>query len=186
MESEKAYWNHEVSKILGIGDSTLRKWCIELEKNGYVFLKGHKESRAFTQHDLNAVTYFKDLTKVKKHTMKQAAVLVVERYKDREERDRTTPVLVEESQPVQVLHESISRLVSELEMQRKQNLEMARIIERATELIEKQGGTIEQLQEDKQVLLETVERSTNVLGSLEESKKKTMSERFKSFFGKSV
>lgn len=185
MESEKAYWNHEIAKLLGIGESTLRKWCIELEKNGYTFLKGTKDSRAFTQHDLNAITTFKNLTKVKKFTMSQAAKQVVERYGEREEQDRTTPVPYENTQSLSVLNESLSRLVEELEIQRNQNLQMAEIIARATNIIEKQGESLDLLQEEKKVLLETVERSNEVLTEIEESKKKRMSELFLNFFRKS-
>lgn len=79
-EIEKSSWNNEVSKQLDIGDSTLRKWCIELEENGYTFVKGTKGTRAFTENDLVALLYFKYLTRAKNHTMKQAAVAVVEKY----------------------------------------------------------------------------------------------------------
>lgn len=49
---EKAYWNHEVAERLQMGKSTLRRWCLELEKQGYVFSKGEQESRAFTERDV--------------------------------------------------------------------------------------------------------------------------------------
>lgn len=79
-EIEKASWNNNVSKQLDVGDSTLRKWCIELEKSGYNFVKGAKGTRAFTDNDLAALLYFKYLTRAKNHTMKQAAVAVIEKY----------------------------------------------------------------------------------------------------------
>ncbi|WP_407819317.1 hypothetical protein [Priestia megaterium] len=46
-ENERAYWNHEVAEQLDIGTSTLRKWCLELEENEYVFTKGEQESQLF-------------------------------------------------------------------------------------------------------------------------------------------
>ena len=49
---EKAYWNHEVAQRLNIGKSTLRRWCLELEKQGYVFSKGEQDSRAFLEQDV--------------------------------------------------------------------------------------------------------------------------------------
>lgn len=87
-EIEKATWNNEVSKQLDIGESTLRKWCIELEANGYTFVKGTKGTRAFTNEDLAALLYFKNLTRAKNHTMKQAAIAVVEKYSRRGENKR--------------------------------------------------------------------------------------------------
>ncbi|MEI3608472.1 DUF3967 domain-containing protein [Pseudogracilibacillus sp. SO10305] len=54
MSEEKAYWTHEIAKYLDISYGTLRKWCIELEKQNYKFAKGENNSRAFTvrEHDL--------------------------------------------------------------------------------------------------------------------------------------
>ncbi|GGE86015.1 DUF3967 domain-containing protein [Priestia taiwanensis] len=49
---QQAYWNYEVAEKLEIGRSTLRRWCFEMEKQGYVFLKGEQESRAFTEQDV--------------------------------------------------------------------------------------------------------------------------------------
>jgi DNA-binding transcriptional MerR regulator len=49
---KKAYWNHEVAEHLQMGNSTLRRWCLELEKQGYIFSKGEQESRAFTKRDV--------------------------------------------------------------------------------------------------------------------------------------
>lgn len=49
---EKAYWNNEVAERLGMGKSTLRRWCLELEKQGYTFTKGEQDSRAFLEQDV--------------------------------------------------------------------------------------------------------------------------------------
>ncbi|MGG0369514.1 DUF3967 domain-containing protein [Priestia endophytica] len=38
--------------MLKVGDSTLRKWCIALEKEGYTFTKGVRNSRAFIKKDI--------------------------------------------------------------------------------------------------------------------------------------
>ncbi|MFP7226175.1 DUF3967 domain-containing protein [Priestia filamentosa] len=78
--NEKAYWNHEVAKLLEISDSTLRRWCIQLESNGYTFIKGKNESRAFTVHDLDALSLFKELVKVERKTKETASKEVIERY----------------------------------------------------------------------------------------------------------
>jgi hypothetical protein len=87
---ERAYWNHEVAEYLDIGESTLRKWCMELEKNGYEFTKGVMESRAFTDEDLVSLNHFKQLTKAKKHTKEQAAKAVVQKFQGKGGKDRET------------------------------------------------------------------------------------------------
>ena len=58
---EKAYWNHEVAKRLQMGKSTLRRWCLELEKQGYVFSKGEQESRALIEQDVLILEKIKEL-----------------------------------------------------------------------------------------------------------------------------
>ncbi|PEF43398.1 DUF3967 domain-containing protein [Bacillus wiedmannii] len=58
---EKAYWNHEVAERLQMGKSTLRRWCLELEKQGYIFSKGEQESRAFIERDVLILEKIKEL-----------------------------------------------------------------------------------------------------------------------------
>lgn len=58
---EKAYWNHEVAQRLNMGKSTLRRWCLELEKQGYVFSKGEQDSRAFLEQDVLILEKMKQL-----------------------------------------------------------------------------------------------------------------------------
>lgn len=50
--NEGAFGTKEVSEMLKVGDSTLRKWCITLEKEGYTFTKGVRNSRALIKKDI--------------------------------------------------------------------------------------------------------------------------------------
>ena len=145
-EIEKAYWNHEVSRYLDIGESTLRKWCIELEKNGYIFIKGAKDSRAFTDHDLKALNYFKQLTKVKKHTKEQAAIAVVGRYGRGGVDDRTTSNQSGNNRSFESLEKKIEEL---LEYQEKQTQFNEKILEK----LENQEKYIKDLIEKRDRLL---------------------------------
>ncbi|MET3684471.1 DNA-binding IscR family transcriptional regulator [Alkalibacillus flavidus] len=92
MSEEKAYWTHEIASILNVSDSTLRKWCMALEKEGYVFTKGENNSRAFLVRDKQALLYFKQLVKVEGRTIKMASVQVFNEFLSNE---RTTPVRTE-------------------------------------------------------------------------------------------
>jgi DNA-binding transcriptional MerR regulator len=58
---EKAYWNNEVAERLEMGKSTLRRWCLELEKQGYMFTKGEQDSRAFLEQDVLLLEKIKKL-----------------------------------------------------------------------------------------------------------------------------
>lgn len=186
---EKAYWNKDVSRILGIGESTVRKWCLELEKNGYSFNRGYKDSRAFLQHDINALTYFKDLTKVGSHTLEQAAILVVERYHDREGNNITAHVPEGNNRSLQAIEESMRKLIELSEerlMMAKEQAEINRIllkkIDERDSLIESQFRFIERLNEE-QTATELIEiQHDSATQETEEAKKKRPIERFKNFF----
>ncbi|MGG1073764.1 hypothetical protein ABE178_28670 [Priestia megaterium] len=80
----KAYWTREVAESLGISDSYLRKWCLELEKNGYKFLKvkdgKNRDNRAFTEHDVIALRKFQSLLAQPNVTKAHAAQIISSDY----------------------------------------------------------------------------------------------------------
>ncbi|QTL52850.1 hypothetical protein [Priestia aryabhattai] len=80
----KAYWTREVAESLGISDSYLRKWCLELEKNGYKFLKvkdgKNRDNRAFTEHDVIALRKFQSLLSQPNITKSQVAEIIANDY----------------------------------------------------------------------------------------------------------
>lgn len=186
---EKAYWNKDVSRILGIGESTVRKWCLELEKNGYKFSRGYKDSRAFLQHDINALTYFKDLTKVGSYTLEQASILVVERYQDREVNDITVSVPEGDNRSLQAIEESMKKLVALTEehlMMAKEQKEINKILlkklDERDSLIESQFRYIERLNEEQAATKLLELQHENDTREIEETKKKSAIERIKRFF----
>lgn len=80
MRQENTYWSREISELLQIGDSTLRKWCQLFESLGYRFMKDDKDRRAFTDHDAIVFRHFKELTQDKGVALKVAAKAVIERF----------------------------------------------------------------------------------------------------------
>jgi hypothetical protein len=124
---EKTYWTHEVSKELKIGESTLRKWCMELEKNGYTFVKGAMDSRAFTDHDLVALNYFKQLYKAKKHSREKAAQIVVDKFSRKGGNERVIPFSMAYTRSVEHIEAMIEEL---LEQNKKQEEFNKSLIER--------------------------------------------------------
>lgn len=77
---EKSYWSKEIADHLGIGTSTLRKWCLLLEENGYVFLRDEHGRRAYTEHDAIALRQFKELTTEKAMSLENASIVVISAY----------------------------------------------------------------------------------------------------------
>lgn len=155
--NEKAYWNHEVAKLLEISDSTLRRWCIQLETNGYIFIKGENESRAFTVHDLAALRFFKELVKVERKTKETASKEVVERYLAR---DVTPPMqgFDKALHPVQVDEkiEELSNKIEAMKLQLDQQMEFNKqLIER---MDQQSMNYIRELQETKKQIAVSQEK----------------------------
>jgi hypothetical protein len=77
---EKAYTTKEISLTLEIADSTLRKWAIALEKNGYQFIRNDQNTRLFVDADLVTLQHFKQLVQDHNMQLDNAAALVVDRF----------------------------------------------------------------------------------------------------------
>lgn len=57
----KSYWSHEVAKLLDISTSTLRKWSIALEAEGYPFLRDENDKRAYLERDIMPLQKMREL-----------------------------------------------------------------------------------------------------------------------------
>ena len=61
MENEFGYFSKDVALELEITTSTLRRWSIELEKEGYSFIRNDKDQRIYFERDFRA---FRELKKL--------------------------------------------------------------------------------------------------------------------------
>lgn len=71
---------HHVTKVLNISDSSLRRWCRELQKHGYKFIVTDDQARVFRQKDIDALLCLQDLVKVQRKKLEDGAREVVEHY----------------------------------------------------------------------------------------------------------
>lgn len=70
----------EIASRLGLETVTIRKYCLELEKRGFVFQRNDGKNRDFTSEDLNALSQMKHLIEVAKMSRVAAANVVVAGY----------------------------------------------------------------------------------------------------------
>ncbi|MDK8747717.1 DUF3967 domain-containing protein [Streptococcus agalactiae] len=87
---QSIYNSSDMSTLLKIQESTLRKYCIMLEEAGYKFHKNELGHRGFLHNDVIAL---KRLIEIKKHpdmTIKQACNAVVTWIKETNVTDRDT------------------------------------------------------------------------------------------------
>jgi len=74
---ERTYTGKEVARKLGIGASTLRKWSLLLEQQGYWFVRDSQNRREYRQIDVAALERFYRLTKDQLFPQEEAALMIV-------------------------------------------------------------------------------------------------------------
>lgn len=117
LRQENTYWSREMAELLAIGNSTLRKWCLVLEAQGYRFIRDDKERRAFTNQDALALRYFKELTQTKGFPLDSAAKSVITRFNRDESQDVTLGDI-----PLQERHDTvIDQLLNHIKHQEEFN-----------------------------------------------------------------
>jgi hypothetical protein len=172
---EKAYTPKEVFTTLEIGDSTLRKWCLALEKNGYEFIRNDKNSRIYVEGDLVVLRHFQNLVK-ENMPLDNAAKLVIDRFgkgafevstlsvpnekqKERRDLDHSNEDIKELKSLVNNQSELIKELITRMDQQQKYIDE--RLEQRDRKLME----SLRESQEERKALLQ-------LAATQEEGKKK--------------
>ncbi|AZJ24494.1 hypothetical protein CT694_34175 (plasmid) [Bacillus wiedmannii bv. thuringiensis] len=190
---EKSYWTKEVSETLGISDSHLRKGCLELEKNGYKFIKvkdgKNRENRAFTEHDLLALRKFQSLIGNSGTTRSMAAKVIAEEYslEDRNGGTGTVPVsLIRDNDREKALEELKKlafsdwkdELKAELREEIKQELkeEIQQHMKEAVQSAEERLG--ERLNSNDELLMKTIREQQETKKLLAAAKEKKTWWRF--------
>lgn len=67
----------EIASRLGLETVTIRKYCLELEKRGFIFQRNDGKNRDFTSEDLYALSQMKHLIEVARMSRDTAANVVV-------------------------------------------------------------------------------------------------------------
>jgi DNA-binding transcriptional MerR regulator len=115
---ERAFWAREVAENLGISESTLRKYCLILEKAGYKFLRGDNNRRAFRKKDVEILRRFKALADQGKKLDEAAVTLVDTLDQQKEEAAVSAVTLVDtnKSIPIEKIREAIQPVLAQNEM----------------------------------------------------------------------
>jgi DNA-binding transcriptional MerR regulator len=174
--NEPAYWAKEVAEALQISDSTLRKWCIALEKNGYEFTRGTNNSRAFVERDIIVLRRMKELVQGRGVTVEHAANAVISsvetdtRTTGVHEANEVKEVAVRDSQEVVISTELLKQILERQERLEALNQELLRRLD------EQQRYINERLERRDQQLMEAMrqvqETQRLIATSQEEAKQK--------------
>jgi hypothetical protein len=152
----------EVYISLGIGDSTLRKWCLALEAHDYPLSRTDNNKRIFFEKDLVVLRHFRNLVQVQNFSIENAALIVVSKFKETTDRNENS----ENNVPaLRDANEVITKLLDHIEQQEIFNQQLLRRLDEQQQYIEERLNhrdnmlleSLRESQETKQLLLEAKE-----------------------------
>lgn len=148
-QTQAVYNSNDVAENLKIQESTLRKYCLILEKSGYEFLKNEFGHRAFFDGDLILLRKFMELKSTTDMTLEQASKAVVAWKNGTDITERDT----EESRYIARYNDLMEEFKSFKDQQMQFNGELLNELKRQQEYI---NGRLEQRD---RVLLEAIRES---------------------------
>jgi DNA-binding transcriptional MerR regulator len=164
---DNPYSSKEVVENLGIGDSTLRKWCLALEEQHYSFMRTSQNKRLFSEKDLFVLSQFKILVQDKNLSMTNAAEVIASKYGGDEVFSNETEVEQSLSPMINepFLNETLKELKTDVEQLKEMNrMLLKRLDEQQTYIEERMSKrdnlllqSLRESQETKKILLETKE-----------------------------
>ncbi|ALC55294.1 MULTISPECIES: DUF3967 domain-containing protein [Bacillus cereus group] len=162
----QTYWGSEVAKNLGIGSSTLRKYCLALEEVGYPFERGNNNSRIFYHKDVATIERLVTAMNKKNVTLEQAINLAIT---STEENEIATVVTdsVADTEDIKGLTERIERL-------EQLNLELIQRLDQQSKLLQETDAQriIREEQRDIQLMqvLREIQDSKRLIAASEQKK----------------
>ena len=162
----QTYWGSEVAKNLGIGSSTLRKYCLALEEAGYPFERGNNNSRIFYHKDVTTIERLVTAMNKKNVTLEQAINLAMTSVTENEV---ATVVIdsVADTEHIKVLTERIERL-------EQLNLELIQRLDLQSKLLQEADAqrTIREEQKDVQLMqvLREIQDGKRLIAASEQKK----------------
>ncbi|EOP47241.1 hypothetical protein IKQ_06308 [Bacillus cereus VDM053] len=154
----QTYWGSEVAKNLGIGSSTLRKYCLALEEAGYSFERGNNNSRIFYHNDVATIERLIVAMRKKNLRLDQAINLAM------------TSVTKNEV----AITEHIRTLVERIKRLEQLNLELIQRFDQQSKLLQETDvqHVIREEQRDVQLMqvLREIQDSSRLIAALEQKK----------------
>lgn len=108
--SEYGLFSKEVALNLDINPNTLRRWSLELEKEGYEFTRNDKDQRIYYDRDMLVLTDFQKMIE-KTQSLENAAKAVVKRAQDKKNAEKMLSVIVQEDDKMAFTKEELEELL---------------------------------------------------------------------------
>lgn len=155
--TEKPITPKDTSITLGIGDSTLRKWCLALEAREYFFSRTDNNKRVFFEKDLIVLRHLRELVQVQNFSLENASIIVASKFNDLTSTNSNT----ENSVPsLRDQNSAINDLLKYIEQQEKFNKELINRLDQQEKFNKK---LIIKLEEQDKYIKESLEKRDSVL-----------------------
>ncbi|WP_375362001.1 DUF3967 domain-containing protein [Bacillus paranthracis] len=152
LEHDKVYSPTDVQELLKIDSSTLRKYAILLEKNGYYFLKNERGHRGYFDKDIITLRKLLEFSQQPDMTLERSAKAVMTWVS----KDNIT-VTVPTKEPLQSEKERYNDMVERLIRLEEHNKKQEAFNQELLQQLQKQQQYIqESLERRDKVLIETV------------------------------
>lgn len=154
MDNEFGYFSKDVAIELDITTSSLRRWSIELEKEGYLFQRNDKGQRIYFERDFKA---FRELKKLLSNSVPftDAIKAVTAIDFDKQNAEKTPSVY---SETMRLSKHELETIIKKA-IEEEREIMLAAFQEKLSETIEARDkmlmSQIEKSQEEKNKLLET-------------------------------
>ncbi|TXR68255.1 DUF3967 domain-containing protein [Bacillus sp. AR18-7] len=162
----RTYWGSEVAKNLGIGSSTLRKYCLALEEVGYPFERGNNNSRIFYHKDIATVERIVTAMNKKNVTLEQAINLAITSVTGKDLATAATDNIAD--------IEHIKALTKRIERLEQLNLDLIQILDQQSKLLQETDAQriIREEQRDVQLMqvLREIQDNKRLIADSEQKK----------------
>ncbi|WP_445505864.1 MerR family transcriptional regulator [Niallia sp. 03091] len=110
--NEYGSFSKEVSELLNINANTLRRWSIELEKQGYVFERNEKEQRIYYKRDIVALRQLQKMIS-EKVPMVNACTKIASKYINNKELEQTLDVHQQKGVQIAISKEELQSMIEQ-------------------------------------------------------------------------
>jgi DNA-binding transcriptional MerR regulator len=184
MYKAAAYSPKEIAGMLDIGDSTLRKWCIALEEQGYFFTRTDNKRRLFFDKDIIVLKHLRELVQVQHLSLENATKVVTTKYKQ-DERDASEHQ--NGTSDERSLESDTQKILNRLEQLENFNMTLLDTIDKQQKYIEERLDKQEERMEKRDSMLmeslrESQETKRLMIEAKEEAEKKKQRKGILSWF----
>ncbi len=190
MEGTETYYSpKDVKMSLDIGDSTLRKWCLAIEKHGFLFSRTDNNRRIFTEKDIVMLKHFQNLVQVQHMSAENASIIIASRFNEQaspeENIENSVPQVRSDNEDLQKLYDFMREQQEHIKRQEEFNKHLLERLDQQQEYInerldtrdQKLMSTLDELQSQKKIEQEQREKELKQREKEIETKNKSIWER---------